>query len=318
MAINPFTNARRLPPSSVELGHNDFDILSPIAADIRTRAPDLMTELPEQMLAALESVLEPVQTGRTRLADLDNVEKTFVGLKVEHLIRDMLDAPKGVRDLVLAGQNVDIKNTVGKSWSWMIPPETYRDSEPCLLLALDEDRWQAWMGLIVARPEYLGKPNRDKKRRILTEAYENILWLVQGASLPRNHWEGINIARFRELRRIKGGNVRAAIFFRENLRRPTHRSVLEALLYDQADFMKRVRGNGGIRDVLRLERIAIVSGTFSNSLLKMMGLPCIGKDEHIAIDVRTLEEERMLCESGVLEQRKTYDFYPEDRFSGQP
>lgn len=292
--------ARRLAPSTVQHEHQDFTILEPLAADILRRSPNLIFALPEAMLAALESVLDPVRTGRTRLAELDNVEKTFVGLKAEHFVRDMLDAPKGLRDLVLAGQNVDVKNTVGSSWAWMIPPETFRDSEPCLLMALDESRWQAWMGLIVARPEYLGSPNRDGKRGILSAAYANIWWLVEAAPLPRNHWDGIDMARFRELRKIRGGTARAAQYFRENLRRPTHRSVLEALLFDQADYMKRLRGNGGAKDELRPNDIALVSGAYFNAVLISMGLPVIGTDEHIAIDARTEQEWRILREAGEL------------------
>lgn len=291
---------RRLVPSNVQYGHRDFEMLAPLAADIVRRSPNLAVTLPGVMFAALESVLEPVRTGRTRLAELDNVEKTFVGLKAEHFVRDLLDAPKGLRDLVLAGQNVDIKNTVGNSWAWMIPPETYRDSEPCLLMALDATRWQAWMGLFVARPEYLRKKNRDGKRGILAASYVHIIWLVQAAPLPRNHWDGIDMARFRELRKMKGGTVRAALYFTENLRRPTHRSVLEALLFDQVDYMKRVRGNGGAKDVLKQNKIALLSGNYFNPILRKMGLPAIGNDEHIAIDVQTAEEERILIEAGEL------------------
>jgi len=60
--------------------------------------------------------------------ELDNVEKTFIGLKLEHFMRDMLDVPKGLRDLKIAGLDVGIKNTVGGNWSF--PLETYRSSEP--------------------------------------------------------------------------------------------------------------------------------------------------------------------------------------------
>ena len=300
MLTYPLLSPRKLVASSMGPEHPDFHTLAPIAADIEARVPSLLTELPAQMLAAFESVLEPVRTGRTRLAELDNVEKTFVGLKVEHFVRDMLGAPKGIRDLVLASQNVDVKNTVGKTWAWMIPPETYRSSEPCLLMALDEARWQAWMGLIVARPDYLGNPNRDEKRGILVNAYSNILWLVQGVSLPPNHWLGLDMARFRELRQIKGGSLRAAVYFRENLRRPTHRSVLQALLYDQHDYMKRLRDNGGAKDILKEENIALLSGKYSNQLLIQLGLTPIGNDEHIALDVRTHTESRILRENGEL------------------
>lgn len=165
-----------VPPSLVRPGHPDYEELSTIALEVQRRLGfSVYGTVASLVLEAVEFVLDPVRTGRTRLAQLDNVEKTFIGLKTEHFIRDLLDAPKGVRDLELAGRDVDVKNTVGRSWSWMIPPETYRNEEPCLLLAADEENRRAWMGLIIARASYLGAPNRDMKRGLLAGAYQNIL-----------------------------------------------------------------------------------------------------------------------------------------------
>lgn len=268
---------------------SDREILESVRADIVSRLAgrDLATELSERVLQALEFVLDPVRTGRTRLSQLDNVEKTFVGLKVEHFVRDLFDAPKGIRDLVLAGRDVDVKNTIGSARSWMIPPESYRDADPCLLIASDEVRRLCWMGLLVTRPEYLGAPNRDNKRRVLSSAYVRILWLVEAQPWPKDRWAGLDMARFRELRKIKNGNERAAEFFAENLRRPVHRSVTQALLFDQHDYMKRLRSNGGAKDLLRQRGIALLSGNFFNPVLERMGMARIGNDEHIAVDPRS-------------------------------
>jgi Restriction endonuclease NaeI len=101
------------------------------------------------------------------------------------------------------------------------------------------------MGLILARPEYLSEGNRDQKGSISAAGKANILWLIEEAKWPRDRWAGIDMKRFRELRKMKGGSKRMAQFFRENLGKPIHRSVVQALLHDQKDFMKRARGNGG-------------------------------------------------------------------------
>lgn len=270
----------------------DRQLLEEVRADIirRLAGRDVAAELAERVLSALEFVLDPVRTGRTRLAQLDNVEKTFVGLKVEHFIRDLLDAPKGIRDLVLAGRDVDVKNTIGSTRNWMIPPESYRDADPCLLIAADEVKRLCWMGLLVARPEYLGAPNRDNKRGVLAAAYSNILWLVEAQPWPKDRWAGIDMARFRELRKVRKGSERASLFFAENLRRPIHRSVVQALLFDQHDYMKRLRSNGGAKDLLRSRGIALLSGNYYNPVLERIGLARIGNDEHIAVDARSPEE----------------------------
>lgn len=280
----------------------DHALLSGLADEIRRRVPlQLSAEVAERSLDALEFVLDPVRTGRTRLEELDNVEKTFVGLKVEHFIRDMLDAPKGVRDLVLAGRDVDIKNTVGSRWCWMIPPETYRSEEPCLLIAISEKQRRTWMGLIMARDAYLGALNRDAKRRVSTRAFQNILWIAEGVAWPPDRWAGVNMKRFRELRHVKGGSLRAAAFFEEHLRLPVHRRVVVSLLFDQLDAMKRLRGNQGAKDLLRPKGIALLSGSYFNPLLEKLGLPRIGRDEHMAVDAQTREEALLLREGNQLD-----------------
>ena len=74
----------------------------------------LRQRLPRLIADAIDFVIDPVRTARTKVADLDNVEKTFVGLKIEHFFRDFLDLPKGICDLRIDGFDLDIKNTVGR------------------------------------------------------------------------------------------------------------------------------------------------------------------------------------------------------------
>lgn len=231
---------------------------------------------------AVDYVVDPVTTGRTKISELDNVEKTFVGLKVEHLLRSFLGVQKGLRDLVIDGVDVDIKNTVGNTWT--IPPESYTSQEPLLLVMVSEKAETCSLGLILAKEEYLnvGK-NRDAKKAISKIGKDQITWLVKGQAMPDSRWKGLNMDRFRQLREMPGGTLRASTFFSENLGRPVARAVLQSLLHDQLDFMKRIRGNGGARDKLMAERIAIFSGSFDNSFLVQLGHAEIGRGEHMAL-----------------------------------
>jgi hypothetical protein len=232
---------------------------------------------------------------------LDNVEKTFIGLKLEHFVRDLLDVPKGLRDLVVDGLDVDIKNTTRSNWS--IPQETYRSSEPCLLMAVNDAAYTCSLGLIVARPEYLhqGAGNRDTKKGVSDYGFQHIRWLVAEAPFPPSRFAGIDMDRFRDLRKtIDGGSDRAAAFFRENLFRVVHRDVVHALLFDQYDYMKRIRSNGGAPDVLSLENIAILIGTYKKDriLADCLGLQNLGRDEVVSVEPRDLSEWRVLSEAG--------------------
>lgn len=263
--------------------HPDFKTLDHIRRVIYQLAggSDLLaSSFPILVRDAVDFVIDPVRTARTRIVDLDNVEKTFVGLKIEHYFRDLLNVPKGLRDLVIDGTDVDIKNTVGATW--MIPPETYRNEDPCVLIATAEAEGYCRLGLMVARNSYLTKPNRDKKRSVSAAGRNNIMWLLDRGGFPRSRWDGLDMARFRDLRKVRGGTNRAAIFFEENLGRTIHRSIVQALLFDQHDYMKRLRGNGGARDLLGPKGITLLSGAYDAAAAKEAGI-VLAADEFVSV-----------------------------------
>jgi Restriction endonuclease NaeI len=134
-----------------------------------------MRRFPALVGNAITFVLYYKHTQRTTVESLDNVEKTFVSLKIEHYLRHMLCVPKGIRDLDIDGVDLDVKGTLGRSW--MIPPESFGD--PCLLVKVNDKEQECSLGLIVARKAYLGAENRDRKRSILSDAFDRILWIVQ-------------------------------------------------------------------------------------------------------------------------------------------
>ena len=252
-----------------------------------------ISKFPELISDAVDYVIDPVRTARTKISELDNVEKTFIGLKVEHFLRDFIGVPKGLRDLELAGQDVDVKNTVRNNW--MIPPETFRNSEPCILVMVATNERLCSLGIIIAREEYLNRPNRDGKRTIKKASFDNIYWIFRDRPLPESRYEGVNMKRFRELRSsVKGGSKRVAQFFRENQGICIHRSVLQGLLFDQKDYMKRVRGNGGARDILFEEQMVILSGYYHSGLISDFGLPACGRDEFISYNCTAGEWIRVL------------------------
>lgn len=293
----------RMLPSVVCEGHPDFLDLGRIRNGIVAAGgglEKLHAGFPQTIRDAIDFVLDPVRTGRTILSELDNVEKTFVGLKVEHFVRDILNAPKGLRDLVIDGRDVDIKNTLDRTW--MIPPETYRNEDPCLVINSKEQAHTCWMGLMMAREEYLNAPNRDGKRSVKSSAIAHVLWIVEGVEYPDSLWRPFDMEDFRELRVTLNGTRRAAEFFRRNLEVPVHRSIIQALLYDQYDYMKRVRGNQGARDVLRQEGIALLSGVYHNQLLQELGRLPIDTEAMIAVKPRSPEERNHLLNLDIIDR----------------
>ncbi len=297
--------------SRIDVNHPDFPVLSMLRGEIANRAGGLLslqTRFPALVRDAVDFVLDPVRTARTRVTELDNVEKTFIGLKLEHFVRDMLDVPKGLRDLVIGGIDVDIKNTIQNNWS--IPQETYRNSEPCLLMAINDHNFTCSLGLIVAKLEYLhgGLGNRDTKRGVSTFGFQHILWLVADSPFPPSRFSGIDMDRFRELRKTFQGNDRVAQFWRDNLGRVVHRDVMQTLLFDQYDYMKRLRANGGAPDTLRHEGIAILIGTYlpQRQLAADLGFPNLKGNEIVGVTARSrLEWDRLYAAGFVTAQSWT-------------
>jgi hypothetical protein len=291
----------RAPISVVLPGHPDHVPLSKIR-DAVVQAVGGQAELdklfPVLVREAIDFVLDPVRTARTRLGDLDNVEKTFIGLKVEHFVRDMLDVPKGLRDLIIDGIDVDVKNTT--RGTWMIPQETYSTEDAVLLVASDELTHSCWLGLMMARQRYLNAPNRDNKRSVSSAALQNILWLVIGAPYPKSRWADIDMERFREIQKIRGGKNRAVAFFSENLGLPIHSVVIQSLLL-QHDYMKRIRANGGARDVLRTKGIALLSRSYDRKTIEALSLPIFDKEHVIAIKPANDAERRLLRTAGCID-----------------
>ncbi|MGH1466167.1 MAG: NaeI family type II restriction endonuclease [Cognatishimia sp.] len=282
-------------PSLVTPAHQDFDELNRIREGILNSAGGssiVHAAFPQAIRDAIDFVLDPIRTGRTEIRELDNVEKTFVGLKIEHYVRDFLGAPKGIRDLVIDGRDVDIKNTLDNSW--MIPPETYREEAPCLVINSKEAESRCWMGVLLAREAYLNAPNRDGKRGVKSAAVANVLWIVDGEEYPQSVWRAFDMSDFRDLRKVQPGTVRAAEFFRRNLGVVVPREVAEALLFDQKDPMKRLRGNQGARDVLKPEGVALLSGAYGNKVLSALGRPQLAHDEFMAIKPANQDERSQL------------------------
>lgn len=291
----------RMLPSVVTPRHPDFDALNTIRDglfDLAGSEAQIKSAFPQTIRDAIDFVLDPIRTGRTTLGDLDNVEKTFVGLKIEHYVRDMLGAPKGLRDLEINGQDVDIKNTLDNAW--MIPPETYAREDPCLVITSKEAESTCWLGLMMARQAYLNAPNRDGKRGVKSSALAHVLWLVDGAPYPPSVWARFDMEAFAKLRKVQPGTERAAQFFRNTLDVVVPREVVQALLFDQRDPLKRLRQNQGARELLQPEGIALLSGSYGRKVLRALGRPEIAPDEFLAITPKDLLERQILIDLGAL------------------
>ena len=132
--------------------------------------------LADGIARAIDEVVDPIRSGHWRIADLDRVEKTVLGIRVENVLRMELEVPRGERlDLLIAGEEVDVKFTIGKNW--MIPPEA-RD-HICLVTSYDSNSHDVSARLIRASSGNLTVgENRDRKSSVSKSGKKTIEWLI--------------------------------------------------------------------------------------------------------------------------------------------
>lgn len=273
----------KIPKSVVVLGHPRFAQLSSIRDELIRRAGGLkaiQTEIPPLLREAIDIVIDTPRTGRRSYQELEKTEKTYIGTRVEILIRSFFGLSKGKLDLVILGLDADVKFTTANNW--MIPGEAL--GAPCLLLAADEASALCYFGLFFADQHYLTPgANQDKKRQISASGFENIMWLFCEHPLKPNFWQTISSHAAASIASERSGNDRVATLFREVQKRPISREVIEATAR-QKDFMRRVRADKGrgTRDRLAGEGLLLLSGAYDGASIAALGLPHVDKSEFIS------------------------------------
>ncbi|WP_341539364.1 NaeI family type II restriction endonuclease [Rhodovulum steppense] len=263
-----------MPTSVVAAGHPDHEILSAIAGELERRAGaagSLARKVPPLLREVIDDVIQTPRTGRRSYDELEKTEKTYIGTRVEIMLRALLDLPRGRLDAVVLGHDTDIKHTMGKNW--MIPSEAL--GHPCILVAADEGRARCYLGLIVARPEYLtAGTNRDAKRSVSADGFRHILWIFADHPYPPNFWRTVPPGAVDRIFSGESGNARVMALFREVSGVPVSREIVQGVAR-QKDFMRRIRADDGrgTRDRLAAEGILLLSSTYDGPLIRQLGLP---------------------------------------------
>ncbi|MFN3579269.1 MAG: NaeI family type II restriction endonuclease [Pseudomonas sp.] len=236
--------------------------------------------------ASLDEVIDMPRTGRFSLEQLEKTEKTYIGTKVEIVFRAAFNLPKGAKlDLQVDGVEVDVKNTIGGTWT--IPQEAL--GEVCVLLQEDDNRSAFNFGLLLCRDRVLNVGrNRDGKRSVSSQGKNEILWLVRNGALPPNFFLRMPVDQRERILSGAGGARRLADLFRTFQGEVISRRLVECLA-QQRDYMKRIRGNGGARDILLKEGLVILWGgkTDDRATLTRMGYKGINGEHFVCLPLPT-------------------------------
>jgi hypothetical protein len=191
-----------------------------------------------------------------------------------------------------------VKSTTGGKSDWMIPREAI--DQLLILLRVNEESSKCAIGLARARPDYLrAGTNQDKKTSFSAAGTANIWWLVSDFGYTPNFWTLIN-TELRDMIMNSGkGTKRLAALFENCIGMPISRVQVQAVAA-QDDYMKRLRANGGARDILKPKGIAILYSETDRDLMRKLGLT-FGYREFLSHRARDEREATLLREAGKID-----------------
>ncbi|WP_420620260.1 NaeI family type II restriction endonuclease [Candidatus Poriferisocius sp.] len=232
----------------------------------------------------LDQLYDGQRTGRYKWDQLHKTEKTHCGTLVEiNMQREFKFADGDKLDYKIADIEVDCKYSQ-RLGGWMIPVEAR--GEVCMVIWADDGKSVWTMGLVRALKEMLTKGgNRDRKASLSQAGMSTVRWLFQESELPPNVLLQIPESDVDHIMEPRSGAERVRRLFRTVQGQRIGRGVV-ATVAQQADYMKRIRGNGGARSQLREEGIIILGQSEAHrEIARGLGLPVPGKGESVSARV---------------------------------
>jgi hypothetical protein len=243
---------------------------------------DLEAVFARAVRKAIDEVIDGARTGRFTYKELEPQEKTYIGTRIEIVVRTELDLlPEGKLDTEISGHPVDFK------WSakgnWMIPREAV--GEMCLVLSGDESGGTFSVGLVRCLDERLNPgSNQDAKRTLSKEGKSGIRWLVDEGELPTNFLAALDPDVRAAILAKPPGQARVREFFTLVTGVPVPREVIPTLAI-QEDPMRRIRQDKSDR----LGGMKVLSGHFevSRRAAQLLGYE-LTKRDYLSVPTREL------------------------------
>lgn len=248
---------------------------------------DVEKRFGDSLRKAIDEVLDGQRTGRfdphkkedlIKRDHLESTEKTYLGTKVEIVVRAEFELPKGDHmDYSIAGHDVDAKWTINNNWT--IPREAI--GHICLLMHANDYKKAFDVGVLRIHPNLLNKgKNNDGKQTINERGRKEIAWLFKDAPLPPNLILSLQPAIRDKVLASKTGQKRITELFRQVRGVPVGRTTSQTIA-QQLDPMKRVRD---ARKELNEEGIAILGHQNDSKRIALaLGLPIPRKGELISV-----------------------------------
>lgn len=255
---------------------------------------------------SIDEVLDGPRTGRWDFLQLEKTEKTYVGTKLEIIIRASLELDRGpVLDLEIAGIPVDIKWAMDSSWQ--IPVEAV--DQICLCIGGMKKLSMFQVGVVRCRAAYLNEGNnRDRKKTLSTAGRAAMRFLVAPSPLRSNFLSTIDPAIRAEVMAGESIQERVARLFRLLPRTPIPRNAIATVARTTGDPMRRVRSDAWADDPL--DGMRVLSARYGNSLIDALGYPLLERDEFMSVpeaEIERLPVEKRALLPGSVRRRLGFD-----------
>ncbi len=249
-------------------------------ARLRTLAGrDPVEKFGQAIRHAIDEVLDGPRTGRCRLAELAKTEKTYVGTKVEIVVRTSLGLERGpILDLEIEGHPVDIKWAMNSVWQ--IPQEAI--GQLCLCIGGLEDLSRFQVGLVRCNEEWLNLgENRDRKRTLSAVGRSEMSLLVPSSPLPVNFVEQMDHEKRLAVMGEPTIQARVTRLFTLLPRTRIPRNAIATVARTTGDPMRRVRADSWAGNPLG--EIKILSARYGNPVVEALGYPRLERDEFMSV-----------------------------------
>lgn len=195
--------------------------------------------LAQTLRQALDEVIDGARTGRFAVDQLEKTEKTYIGTKVEILLRYAFEWPRGVKlDNLIAGVEVDTKFSL--TGQWMIPREAR--GEICLLASADDRKATFNVGLLRMTPDVLrAGTNQDGKTSVSSDGKKSIRWICFQSPMAANFLLNLDPTLVASIQAHRSGKARITAFFEHVTGKLIPRAVVLQIIKLPGDPMKRAR-----------------------------------------------------------------------------
>lgn len=254
------------------------------------RLAELSGRDPERMFGravrqSIDEVLDGPRTGRWDFLQLEKTEKTYVGTKVEIVVRTALGLDRGPRlDLEVDGQDLDTKWAMNSVWQ--IPREAV--GELCLCIGGLDDVTRFQVGVVRCAEGHLnGGENRDRKRTLSVAGRGAMRYLVEPAMLPSNFVADMDPVIRAEVMGQETIQARVATLFRRVPYTAIPRGAVATVARTTGDPIRRTRADSQAGDPLQGMRI--LSAKYGKSIIEALGQDPLDRDHFMSVPQRDID-----------------------------